>query len=76
MEALNFFTCNSDEKSPFSKSRYVGIQKEEGKIVNLCDALYYALWRVLSSDEEMEEFVEWFYSGNWIYEEAQEDEEF
>lgn len=30
------------------------------------DAYDYALERVSQDEEEKKEFVEWFYSGNWI----------
>ena len=70
----NFFTDCVDKKSPSRTSRFVGIQRESGKIINSEDAFYYALWRVLSNDEEMEEFVEWYYSGNWIFEDYDEED--
>lgn len=50
---------------------YQGIQSEEGRIVREEDALSYALERcLLGTKEDQEEFrdalIEWFYSGNWI----------
>lgn len=53
---------------------YVGICKEDGRIVQQEDALEYALMRCMTTDKE--EFIkefgqdieEWFFSGNWIKE--------
>ncbi len=70
----NFFCRNGDEKSPQTQLRYVGVFSEKGKEVSVEDGFYYALWRVLSSDEEMKEFTEWYYSGNWILEEVEQEE--
>jgi len=64
MRRANFFDYDVDERP--TEPKYVGIQSESGKIVSLEDAFYYAMWRVLSDDEEMKEFTDWFYSGNWI----------
>lgn len=30
------------------------------------DAYVYALECVLNSEEDKKEFIEWFYSGNWV----------
>ena len=49
---------------------YVGICKEYGICVDEDDAFLYAICRILSSDAEQKEFVEWYYSGNWIKEES------
>ena len=63
-----FFCHKGDEKS--TELRYVGIFSERGKEVAVDDGFYYALWRVLSSDEEMKNFTEWYFSGDWIVEEV------
>lgn len=44
---------------------YKGILREAGKEVDEKHALGYAISRILSNPEEAEEFVEWYYSGNW-----------
>ena len=54
---------------------YVGINTESGITVGDAEAYEYALWRCLSgTEEDKAEFrkmlVEWFYSGDWLYEEA------
>ena len=42
---------------------------ESGKVVSADEAFDYALECVKNgTDEEKAEFVEWFYSGNWIEE--------
>lgn len=71
----NFFCHKGDKKSTNVKRKYVGVFSEAGKEVCVEDGFYYALWRVLSSDEEMREFTEWYYSGNWILKEAEQEEE-
>ena len=44
-----------------------GVGPEDGKIVDDDVAFKYALERCENgTKEEKEEFVEWFYSGNWI----------
>lgn len=48
--------------------RYVGIQQEHGHVVDESEAYAYALQRVLADENEQKEFVEWFYSGNWVTE--------
>lgn len=45
---------------------YKGICKEYGKRIDAEYAFGYALDRILSSDEEKEEFINWYYDGNWI----------
>lgn len=45
---------------------YVGINSEHGKVVSDEEAFDYALERVKESEEIRSEFVEWFYSGDWI----------
>lgn len=45
---------------------YMGICSEKGKRVESEDALQYALDEVISNKEVRAEFVEWFFSGNWI----------
>ena len=68
MRRANFFDNDVDEKS--TECKYVGILSERGKAVCVDDAFYYAMWRVLSDDEQMKDFTEWFYSGNWILKEV------
>lgn len=49
---------------------YIGIFEEKGIVVNKENAFRYALERVVNGKPEVQrEFVEWFYSGNWIEEE-------
>lgn len=50
-------------------SYYVGICKERGNCVDEDEAFLYAICRILSGVDEQKEFVEWYYSGNWIKEE-------
>ena len=51
---------------------YVGIGPEQGKVVPLEKAFDYALEQITNgTDEEKQEFIEWFYSGNWYKEEAE-----
>lgn len=45
---------------------YVGVGPEDGKKIEEDFALGYALQRVMQSEEEQKEFVEWFFSGNWV----------
>ena len=71
----NFFCHKGDEKSTTVKRKYVGVFSEAGKELSVKESFYYALWRVLSSDEEMNEFTEWYYSGNWILKEVEQEEE-
>lgn len=48
----------------------VGICKERGIAVTDDQAFRYALERIAhGKPEEQQEFVEWFYSGNWVKEE-------
>lgn len=48
----------------------VGICKERGIVVSDDQAFRYALERIAhGKPEEQQEFVEWFYSGNWVKEE-------
>lgn len=48
---------------------YVGICKERGIIVVDENAFRYALERIVhGTPEEQQEFVAWFYSGNWVKE--------
>lgn len=49
---------------------YVGICQERGTVVTDDQAFKYALERITHGNpEEQQEFVEWFYSGNWVKEE-------
>ena len=52
---------------------YRGIFSERGKIVEETDAYEYALNDVMNNKEVQAEFVEWFFSGNWIREDDSED---
>lgn len=45
---------------------YIGICKERGIRVKDEFCLAYAIDRVLTDESEQKEFIEWFYSGNWI----------
>ena len=45
---------------------YIGICKERGIRVKDEFCLAYAIDRVLTDEAEQKEFIEWFYSGNWI----------
>lgn len=53
---------------------YKGICSERGKTVPDGMALGYALSRVLEDENQKQEFIEWFYSGNWVKVEEDEDE--
>lgn len=45
---------------------YIGICKERGIRVKDEFCLAYAVDRVLTNKNDQKEFIEWFYSGNWI----------
>lgn len=45
---------------------YVGICREKGNIVDEDEAFLYAICRILCNDAEQKEFLEWYYSGNWV----------
>lgn len=45
---------------------YIGICKERGIRVKDEFCLAYAVDRVLTNINDQKEFIEWFYSGNWI----------
>lgn len=54
---------------------YIGIRSEKDTVIEDDQAYEYALERCLHGTvEDQEEFqkmlVEWFYSGDWLYEEA------
>lgn len=54
---------------------YIGIRSEKDTVVDDEQAYEYALERCLhGTEEDQKEFrnmlVEWFYSGDWLYEEA------
>lgn len=52
---------------------YLGICKEQGTVVRAEDAFRYALERVsMGTPEEKQEFIDWYYSGNWIEEDEHE----
>ncbi len=45
---------------------YIGVLSNRGKEVIEEDAFDYALEQIKNNPEEKKEFIEWFYSGNWI----------
>ena len=45
---------------------YIGICKERNILIKGEFCLAYAVDRVLTNEEDQKEFIEWFYSGNWI----------
>lgn len=45
--------------------------RERGTCVNDCDAYQYALEQMQWDEELQKEFVEWFYSGNYVHEEEE-----
>jgi len=45
---------------------YKGICCEKGNIVQEEFCFGYALNRILDNELEKNEFIEWYYSGNWI----------
>lgn len=45
---------------------YKGILSEKGMDVQEKDALLFAIWRILCNEKDKGEFVEWFFSGNWV----------
>ncbi len=53
---------------------YLGILKERGKRVEKENCLSYAIDRVMTNDDDKKEFVDWFYSGNWIKTEKGDEE--
>lgn len=53
---------------------YAGLGEDLGTFVPEEDAYRYAMERVQWSEELQKEFVEWFYSGDWVPEEREEDE--
>lgn len=53
---------------------YEGIGPEKDTVVDEDVAFSYALERIKNgSNEEQKEFVEWYYSGNWIKKEDVKD---
>ena len=53
---------------------YIGIGKNKGMHIDSETAFDFALERTKNgTDEEKAEFVEWFYSGDWYYEETKEE---
>lgn len=49
---------------------YIGIFAEKGIVVDKENAFRYAMERIAhGTPEEQQEFIEWFYSSNWIEEE-------
>lgn len=53
---------------------YEGICTNKGIKVPEEEALEYALHQIQSVESERKEFLEWFYSGNWVKE--REDDKF
>ena len=47
---------------------YVGICSNNGIVVAEDDAFDYAMDEVKNDEELRQEFVDWFYSGNWYKE--------
>jgi len=48
---------------------YNGIFCEKGKLIESDKAFDYAIERILQgTEEEKSEFVDWYFSGNWIKE--------
>ncbi|WP_165000478.1 hypothetical protein [Anaerophilus nitritogenes] len=47
---------------------YIGINQNRGKAIYEEDAFVYALEKVICDDYERQEFIEWFFSGDWIKE--------
>lgn len=45
---------------------YIGICKERNILIKGEFCLAYAVDRVLTNPDDQKEFIEWFYSGNWI----------
>ena len=45
---------------------YKGICSEKNKVVPEDMAFGYALIQVIENEEQKQEFIEWFYSGNWV----------
>ena len=45
---------------------YIGICKEKGNCVKEEHCFGYAIYRIFTNPEDRQEFIEWFYSGNWI----------
>lgn len=45
---------------------YVGIGDKRGQTVAEDEAFDYALEDVTHNDKTREEFVEWYFSGNWV----------
>ena len=54
---------------------YVGVLANHGKVVKDADAFDYALEQITNNEEEKQEFIEWFYSGNWIEKDDEEIED-
>lgn len=53
---------------------YKGIFTERGTDIPEKQCLEYALSRVKNNNEDKKDFIEWFYSGNWIKIEDGDDE--
>lgn len=53
---------------------YAGLGDDLGTFVPEEEAFQYAMQRVQWSDYWRKEFVDWFYSGDWVPEEREEDE--
>jgi len=49
------------------KKMYFGVGQERGNEVDSENAFRYAMERIAhGTPEEQREFIEWFYSGNWV----------
>ena len=54
---------------------YIGIGKNKGIRIDSETAFDYALERITNgTTEEKQEFTDWFYSGDWYYEEEMKEE--
>lgn len=52
---------------------WIGVGPESGTFVSEDKAFAYALERCANAGkEEKQEFVEWYYSGNWVREEEEQ----
>lgn len=45
---------------------YEGMSCENNKFIPVEDAFQYALERVSRNEQDKNEFIEWFFSGNWV----------
>lgn len=63
---LPFIIREDEEKHKMELKGFIGVGPEEGTFIPAEEAYTYALERcAMASEKEKEEFVEWYYSGNW-----------